>query len=315
MEPHLRYALVGLFVLVLSGIFLVTSLWLVGIGPRGEYRTFAIYPPESVAGIANESLVKYQGLEVGKVREIAIDQEDPRRIRVLIDIRRDVPILVDTTARMASQGMTGLLYFIELHSGQPGSPPLEAEPGAAYPVIPSLPSDFSQLRDLGNELLKEAKGALAEVKGTLALLHRLVGTEQQDQIRAMIGDVSQTATALAAAARTLKGQLERLDPLLGDLAAAGASLPGLTSKAGQTLDAAGEAASDLGQTARRLETLATQVSPGLKTLSQEGMPELVALLRDLRALTVRLDRLAEDLERDPNLLIQGRPRRPGPGER
>jgi hypothetical protein len=45
------------------------------------------------------------------------------------------------------------------------------------------------------------------------------------------------------------------------------------------------------------------------------MPELVALVRDLRGLTMRLDRLAADLEQDPNLLIYGRTRRPGPGER
>ena len=315
MEPRVRYALVGLFVLVLAGIFVVTSLWLLGIGPQGEYRTYAIYPPESVAGIANESLVKYQGLDVGKVRELAIDEEDPRRIRVLIDIRRDVPILIDTTARLASQGMTGLVYYIELQGGQPGSPPRAAEPGAAYPVIPTLPSDFLQLQELGMALMKQAKGVAEELQGTLATLQGLIGTEQQAQIRALIGDASQAAATLAAASVTLQGQLGRFDPLLEDLSAGAASLPGLSAKAGQALDAAGEAAGDLGETARRLEALARQVSPGLTTLSREGMPELVALLRDLRGLTGRLDRLASDLERDPNLLIQGRSRRPGPGER
>jgi hypothetical protein len=37
--------------------------------------------------------------------------------------------------------------------------------------------------------------------------------------------------------------------------------------------------------------------------------------RDLRDLTVRLDRLAADLEKNPGLLLERHARRPGPGER
>ena len=345
MEPRVNYALVGLFVLVLTGVFLVTTLWLVGVGPTADYRTYAVYPPESVAGITAESLVKFQGVDVGKVREAGIVTDSERgsttdsepgnaagssagigggegagdgarpRVRLLIDVRREVTIRADTTARLATQGLTGLLYFIELRGGEGTSPPLEAAPGAPYPVIQAELSDLARLQQSGTELLEEAKGAATELRQTLASLRTLFGEDDRGHLRTTLGDASTATAGLAQATGTLNDYLERLGPALDDLTRTIATLPGLSDRAGVTLEAAATAASSVGEAARRLDKLAGEAAPLLKTLNRDGLPELTALLNDLRGLTGRLDRLAEDLERDPNLLLQGRPRRPGPGER
>ncbi|NCA87897.1 MAG: MCE family protein [Gammaproteobacteria bacterium] len=345
MEPRVNYALVGLFVLVLTGVFLVTTLWLVGVGPTADYRTYAVYPPESVAGITAESLVKFQGVDVGKVREAGIVTDSERgsttdsepgnaagssagigggegagdgarpRVRLLIDVRREVTIRADTTARLATQGLTGLLYFIELRGGEGTSPPLEAAPGAPYPVIQAELSDLARLQQSGTELLEEAKGAATELRQTLASLRTLFGEDDRGHLRTTLGDASTATAGLAQATGTLNDYLERLGPALDDLTRTIATLPGLSDRAGVTLEAAATAASSVGEAARRLDKLAGEAAPLLKTLNRDGLPELTALLNDLRGLTGRLDRLAEDLARDPNLLLQGRPRRPGPGER
>ena len=344
MEPRVNYALVGLFVLVLTGVFLVTTLWLVGVGPTADYRTYAVYPPESVAGLTAESLVKFQGVDVGKVREAGIvtdsgpamekgvgDSEpdsaagsetgvgvgagSPPRVRLLIDVRREVTIRADTTARLATQGLTGLLYFIELRGGEGTSPPLEAAPGAPYPVIQAELSDLARLQHTGTELLEEAKGAATELRQTLASLRTLLGEDDRGHLRTTLGDARTAAAGLAQATGTLNDYLERLGPALDDLTRTIATLPGLSERAGVTLAAAATAASSVSEATRRLDKLAGEAAPLLKTLNRDGLPELTALLNDLRGLTGRLDRLAEDLARDPNLLLQGRPRRPGPGER
>ena len=356
MEPRVNYALVGLFVLVLTGVFLVFTLWLVGVGPTADYRTYAVYPPESVAGITAESLVKFQGVDVGKVREASIEAgvvagiptgaieagveveagtpasieagadggkravegvgEGTRpRVRLLIDVRREVEIRADTTARLATQGLTGLLYFIELRGGSETSPPLEPAPGVPYPVIRAELSDLARLQQTGTELLEEARGAATELRQTLASLRTLVGEDDRGHLRTTLGDARTAAAGLAQATGTLNDYLERLGPAMDDLTRSIATLPGLAERAGTTLEAAATAASTVGAAARRLDQLAGEAAPVLKTLNHEGLPELAALLKDLRGLTGRLDRLAEDLARDPNLLLQGRPRRPGPGER
>lgn len=312
METRLSDAIVGLFVLLLGGAFVAISLWLMGVGPRGEYRIFAVYPPESVAGIAGESLVRFQGVDVGKVREVGVDPADPRRVRLLIDVRRDLPIQVDTTARIASQGLTGLVYYIELKPGEPGSPLLEPDPDSPYPVIRSAPSDFALLQQTGTELLEQSRAAAGELRTTLAALQELLGEEERALIRGAIADTGRAAAHLAEASAGLGGQVQRIGPLLDDLSGA---LTRLAEQGGATLGKAGEAAQAIGQAARQIERLAADATPGVKALSRDGMPELTALLRDLRALTGRLDRIAADLEQDPNLLLYGRPRRPGPGER
>lgn len=333
MEPRVNYALVGLFVLALTSVFLVTTLWLVGVGPTADYRTYAVYPPESVAGITAESLVKFQGVDVGKVREAGIvtDSEPDSaagvgggegagegarpRVRLLIDVRREVTIRADTTARLATQGLTGLLYFIELRGGEGASPPLAAAPGAPYPVIQAELSDLARLQHTGTELLEEAKGAATELRQTLASLRTLVGEDDRGHLRTTLGDASTAAAGVAQATGTLNDYLERLGPALDDLTGTIATLPSLSKQAGVTLEAAATAAGTVGEAARRLDKLAGEAVPVLRTLNRDGLPELTALLNDLRGLTGRLDRLAEDLARDPNLLLQGRPRRPGPGER
>jgi phospholipid/cholesterol/gamma-HCH transport system substrate-binding protein len=311
-ESRLSYALVGLFVLVLGGAFVAMSLWLMGVGPRGDYRTFAVYPPESVAGIAGESLVRFQGVDVGKVREVGVDPRDPRKVRLLIDVRRDLPIQVDTTARIASQGLTGLVYYIELKAGEPGSPLLETEPGDSYPVIRSEPSDFARLQQTGTELLDRSTQAAGELRSVLVALNDLLGDEERGLIRTTIEETSRAAARLSAAGETLDAQLQRIGPLLDHLTAV---LDRLAEQGGTALEQVGEAAQATDQAARRVDRLATDAAPVVKTLSRDGMPELVALLRDLRGLTGRLDRIAAELEQDPNLLLYGRPRRPGPGER
>lgn len=312
METRLSYALVGLFVLVLGAAFVAMSLWLVGVGPRGDYRTFAVYPRESVAGIAGESLVRFQGVDVGKVREVGVDPEDPRRVRLLIDVRRDLPIQVDTTARIASQGLTGLVYYIELKAGEPGSPLLETRPGDPYPVIRSELSDFARLQETGTDLLERSRDAAGELRSVLVALNDLLGDEERGLIRTTIADTSRAAARLSAAGETLDAELRRIGPLLDHLTAV---LDRFAEQGGTAFERVGEAAQATDQAARRVDRLATDAVPVVNSLSRDGMPELIALLRDLRGLTGRLDRIATDLEQDPNLLLYGRPRRPGPGER
>jgi phospholipid/cholesterol/gamma-HCH transport system substrate-binding protein len=314
MEPRVSYALVGLFVLVFTGAFVALVFWLVGVEPAADYRTYAVYPPESVAGIGGETPVKYQGVDVGKVRQVGLDPHDPRRVRLLVDVRREVPIKVDTTASLASQGLTGLVYFIELRGGEAESAALEAAPGADYPVIRAELSELTQLQRTGTELLEQGRSAAAELRDTLVAVRNLIAGDERAAVGTVIEDAGRTAARLAQAAETLNSLLDRLSPLLDDLTRAAARLPGLAEHADQMVHSVGEAAIRVDQTAQRLGDLTVEAGPGLRTLTRDGMPELAALLKDLHRLAGRLDRLAAELEQQPNLLLYDRARRPGPGE-
>jgi len=315
MEPRLSYALVGLFVLALGSAAIFASLWLAGIGPVGEMRTYLVYLEESVAGLTLESAVKYQGVDVGQVREIGLDPDNPSRVRLLIDVRREIPVNQDTVASLATQGMTGLVYYIELRGGGPDSPSLETVPGAAYPAIASEPSLAARLQREGFALLNDVRDVTSALHATLADIRALLGEENRKAIAATLQDAASTANRLSHASAVLEDYLERLDPVLGDLARTAGTLPDLAEHADGTLDTVDAAAGEVRRLARDLGRLLADVSPGLTALTRDGLPQVDPLMRGLRALIARLERLAADLEQDPDLLVRGRARRPGPGER
>jgi phospholipid/cholesterol/gamma-HCH transport system substrate-binding protein len=301
------YALVGLFVLSLTGALVVGTLWLVGVGPGGEYRTYQVETRESVAGLTAESVVKYQGVDVGRVREIRLDREDPGRVRLLLDVRADAPVNEDTVARLASQGLTGLVYFVELRGGGPDSAPLRAAPGAAYPEIPSEPSLTARLEARATALLDQAGTLGEELRATLAALRGTLGEENRRVLAAILAEAERAARGLA----DLSGGLR---PLVDDLAQAGAGLPGLAARADAALGDLAAASRDLSRAARRLDGLLEETATGLESLARNGLPRVGPLLGALTDLTDRLSRLAGELEQDPSLLWRGRRRLPGPGE-
>jgi phospholipid/cholesterol/gamma-HCH transport system substrate-binding protein len=211
--------------------------------------------------------------------------------------------------------VTGLVYFVELRGGGPGSAPLEPTAGEDYPVIPSEPSLEARLQRDGFALLDDVRGAIAELRGTLSQLRGLLVEENQQAVTATLGEAAATAQRLSHAAELLDGYLKRIDPALDDVIRTAAELPGLTAQVTATMDDAGAAAEQVRRTAERWERVVEEAAPGLLALAGEGLPEVGPTLRDLQDLAARLERLAVDLEADPGLLIHGRARRPGPGER
>ena len=310
----MSYALVGLFVLVLSGVFVVLSLWLLGVGPRGEYRTYAVDFEESVAGITTESPVKYQGVDVGKVQAITLVPSDPSRVRVLLSVRADAPVTADTVASLATQGLTGLINYVELSGGGPESAPLTAAPGETYPRIPAEPSLTTRLQRRGLDLLESLQSMGEDLGAVLAGVRVLVGEDNREAIALTLDNARRTSAQLVEGAASLNDLLERLGPLVDDGARFGERLPELAERAEQTLSGVEQTAGEMRRVAQGLGEVVDHVAPGFTDLSRQGLAEVGPLLRDLRKLTERLNQLAAALEANPNLLIYGRPVRLGPGE-
>src|SRR6185369_14184257 len=138
-ETKVHYPLVGLFVLVHSTVLIGIVLWLASGGAfRQKYDTYLAIEDESVAGLSLNAPVKYNGVDVGKVREIRLDTDNPERVRLLFAIERGTPIKEDTVAVLKIQGLTGIAY-VELSGGARESPPLRASAQSPYPVIRTKP--------------------------------------------------------------------------------------------------------------------------------------------------------------------------------
>ena len=140
MEEKVNFAVVGIFVLVLSAALIGGVLWLSsGRSYRTSYDNYHTYMKESVAGLNLNAPVRYRGVEVGRVKKIALAPGNVEQVQVTLAIESGTPIKVDTVAVLSTQGVTGIA-FVDLTGGGRDSPELKANLDEPYPVIRAGPS-------------------------------------------------------------------------------------------------------------------------------------------------------------------------------
>ena len=109
MEPKVNYIVVGAFVLLLGFTVLGAIFWLGKTDYRGIYDRYDVYTRESVAGLSVDSTVKYRGVDVGRVKEVVLNPENPEEVRITLNIVGGTPVKTDTQAVLVTQGLTGLV--------------------------------------------------------------------------------------------------------------------------------------------------------------------------------------------------------------
>jgi len=141
MESDKRYFFEGLFIIVFTLAAALAFAWLAKTGHRDDV-TYRIRFNESVSGMAVGDTVKFRGVDMGSVKAMAIDEADPRRVRVEVRLRKDAPVKTDTKASLKLKGITGAV-FIELDGGSPNAQLLVAATSAGQ--VPEIPSEKSKL--------------------------------------------------------------------------------------------------------------------------------------------------------------------------
>jgi len=189
MESKANYAFVGLFVILLGMALVASILWLsVGIEKK-SYQTYQVYIQESVSGLNKKAYVKYRGVEVGYVRDIALVPERPNEVLVLLDIEQGVPLKQDTLALLSIQGLTGLAY-VELTGGSLDALPPVRKPGQDYPELKTQPSLFVRLDTGVSDLLDNLNNVSKTANHFLSNLD----PETTDNLITSIANLSQVMT-------------------------------------------------------------------------------------------------------------------------
>jgi phospholipid/cholesterol/gamma-HCH transport system substrate-binding protein len=191
MESKANYAFVGLFVILLGMALVASILWLsVGIEKK-SYQTYQVYIQESVSGLNKKAYVKYRGVEVGYVRDIALVPERPNEVLVLLDIEQGVPLKQDTLALLSIQGLTGLAY-VELTGGSLEALPPVRKPEQDYPELKTQPSLFVRLDTGVSDLLDNLNNVSKTANHFLSNLD----PETTDNLITSIANLSQVMTVL-----------------------------------------------------------------------------------------------------------------------
>ena len=304
MEPKVSYVLVGAFVVLFGAILIVIVLWLVRGGPQRNYRSYYAYFGESVSGITEDSVVRYKGINVGRVRNMRLDPENPERVRLVLDIAEGTPIKEDTVASLATQGLTGLA-FVELGGGTRDSPPLTSPPGQPYPVIkikPSLPLDQAAATLMSN--LNEIASSLKD----------LTDNESRAAIRKTMVNLAELTAALKQREKELGKLFSSTDRTLENTREATEKLPALVSRVTETAAAVENMAQQIARTGKSVDSLVAGSQQDVQRFTNQTLSEAGLLIAELRQLTGRLQRLAQQVEQNPRSLLFGRRPAPGPGE-
>ena len=304
MEPKVSYALVGAFVALFGAILIVIVLWLVRGGSQSTYRSYYAFFDESVSGISEDSVVSYKGIKVGRVRNMRLDPENPERVRLVLDIAEGTPIKEDTVASLASQGLTGLA-FVELGGGTRDSPPLMPPPGQPYPVIkikPSLPLDQAASTLVSN--LNEIASSLKDV----------TDKESRAAMRKTMVNLAELTGALKQREKELDKFFSSADRTLENTREATEKLPALFSSATETAAALENMAQQIDRTSKSVDSLLAGSQQDVQRFTNQTLSEAGLLIAEIRQLTERLQRLAQQVEQNPRSLLFGRRPTPGPGE-
>ena len=320
MEPKVHYVLVGTFVLVLGMVAVAMVLWLGKSDYRGVYDQYHAYMRQSVAGLSINSTVKYRGVNVGRVKEIALNPDNPEEVRLTLDILRGTPIKTDTVATLETQGLTGLAT-LNLEGGSREAPRLEIQPGQKYPVIQTKPSLFYRLDMALSRLLSEQ--GLSKLLSSLTVFSEnaraFMNEENRSKLEGILNDLSRLSHTLAKHSESMGQGIERASEAADHLARVTSrvnqDLPELLERIHQSTMAVQKVTEELAQTGKAVQTTVQESRPGIQQFTRETLGETGQLVTELRELTSTLQRVAQEIERAPDFLIYGRPPQPrGPGE-
>ncbi len=320
MEPKVNYILVGSFVAFLGAAVLVGILWLGKTDYRGSYDRYEAYMKESVAGLSVNSTVKYRGVDVGRIKTIDLNPNNPEEVLLTMDIMHGTPIKTDTIAVLETQGLTGLAT-INLTGGSRDAPPLQAQEGQAYPVIKTGPSLFFRLDEAVSRLLSEERLSqlLRDLDAAAKGAAQVLDDDNRATLKQTIKDLSDVAKTIAAhktqIEQSLNGAARSADNLVKLTASLNAEVPTLLAGINKSVAALGAATDELARTSKTVGAVVNEARPELQQFTRRTLPEAGLLVTELRQLTGTLSRVARELEREPSSLVFGRksPSR-GPGE-
>ncbi len=185
MESDKRYFIEGLFVIGFSVALALFFVWLTRTGNKDDVL-YRIHFSESVSGLVMDDPVKFLGVDVGMVKNMSIDPDNPRRVRIDVLLHKDTPIKTDTKASLQFKGITGA-YFIELDGGSadakllaavtpPGEiPEIKSKKSSISTLMEQLPrvaEKFSALEDQTKKVVTDIGEVTAKVKENPSLLLR-----------------------------------------------------------------------------------------------------------------------------------------------
>jgi phospholipid/cholesterol/gamma-HCH transport system substrate-binding protein len=290
METRANYALIGAFTIATALAAFGFVYWFSGPSKSGKQQFYQIVFSGSVSGLTKGSSVLFNGLKVGEVTFLQIDQHDPSMVDVLIRVDNGAPVKTNTQARLETRGFTGVADVL-LVGGTPGAPELKAGPDQVYPQIRAERSDMQNLLGNAQQLSTKAAELLLKLDKFL--------DQNSAPLSATIKNAETFSKALADNSDNISATLKDLADVAHSLKPAAARLEKFLATGEQTLKALDP------QKLRQITNDIAGASANLNKFSGTGLKEYQALATDGRKAINTLDKTLQSIGRDPSQFIFG----------
>jgi phospholipid/cholesterol/gamma-HCH transport system substrate-binding protein len=301
METRASYLIVGAFVLALIAGAFGFGLWITRANLRDTNVIYYINFTGSVSGLQVGSSVQLRGVPVGNVTDIAIDERNIELIQVTVAIKPGTPIKTDTVAQLQLQGITGL-SIIQLSGGTQDAPPLEPAFGKRRPVIPSVASPLERVFENVPQVTAQIVELAERLNDLLNDRNRQAISGVLNHLDTFTGSLADSRQDVAKLLHGLPGLADSLNTLATQLSSDSHQLAGRSE---ETAAALSQTAKDISRMATDIGAVAADNRAAVHDFSQSGLYELSQFLSDARVLVNTLNRLAEQMERDPARFLFG----------
>jgi phospholipid/cholesterol/gamma-HCH transport system substrate-binding protein len=255
-----------------------------------RYASYEIRTTEPVSGLIADSPVEFHGVEVGKVKRVRLI--DPHSVSILLSVSRDAPVTRATVATITSRGLaargfTGYVY-IDLENVGTDSRPLTASSASPEDPLasrfPRIPTGSSRAMSLDTTIVAVTR----DVQRLTALVQTVLDPETITALKTSIDNLERVT-------QTLTTNSQKLDNMIRN---------------GQRASANAERAS------RQIQPLLESTQSTVKALQTQVLPEAYDTLTNLHHLSVALQEVTADIERDPSVILRGKKEPvPAPGEK
>jgi phospholipid/cholesterol/gamma-HCH transport system substrate-binding protein len=299
MEREANYVAVGAFILLVIAMGVGFVLWYTDAGDSRDFENFEIYFAGSVSGLERGGPVRYLGVDVGRVRRIDIDRDNPGRVIVTVEIDRATPISSATRASLGLQGVTGLLY-INLKEVPDVNKTAALQQGRRYPVIESVASDFDAFLASVPELMSKANILLERV-------NRVLSDDNLEALSKTMISLRDASAGLPQSARNVEKLIEEMQATVVEIHGAAEGLRGITTDARPEIHAAveriGRVAENLEKVSDRIDRFAADSEVQLGHFANTGLFEVERLVRETRSAAREFRDLSRSLQENPSQIL------------
>jgi phospholipid/cholesterol/gamma-HCH transport system substrate-binding protein len=310
MMTHEQKTRLAVFLSLATVIFITVAGFFIAPKLRDTGEIYVVdFRNTSVQGLIIGSLVKYRGVEVGRVVRIRVNPTDLDSILVDVKIRTDVVVKTDMTASMVYVGLTGQKY-IEISGGTLAAPNL-----AARGTIPTS-------RGLG----EKADDIVNNIETTAKRITELLSPENIAKIDAFLSNVEKSSATVSGVLESRKTSLDNtllsIEKATTDFAAATKGLVPMTedldkliktieANSQQTLDNISQrfSAEEMGAVLKDVRDFLATASLSLKRVESVLVEQQAELQRTFASLGEAVDNLARfsrEIADEPSAILRTR---------